>query len=335
MISLNCFVRQVKDELDTVLAAETISALSGRRPSLAPQSAEPGIAGASVHPSTAGRQHGVLSRAAVQQRAIHSLGLLPGAASATAGSDRAPGPARGANRRAGVRWLRTLAWPSALAHRWQRRVDAGYTQAARTFRSVQHAAGGLRVRGGVAGRAHACGDGMLLEMCIGPLVQHEMSTAPQMHERLRADDVLIADRGFSSYVHLALLVQQGLHRVFRVHQRKKVSFKRGRARAKELPARRRNWNPNPRLIRAIGPNEQVVRDFKCNAPTPKWMQQATYEALPETIEVRELRYWIKRKGFRAREVILVTTLTDEQTYPANELIDLYGDRWQVEVTCAA
>ena len=179
-------------------------------------------------------------------------------------------------------------------------------------------------------RLHA-GTGMLLEMCIGPLVQHEMSAVPRLHKRLRAGDVLIADRGFSSYAHLALLVQQGLHGVFRVHQRKKVSFKRGRAREKELPARRSNWNPNPQLIRAHGANDQVVRYFKCNTPKPKWMAQATYDALPETIEVRELRYQVARKGCRTREVILVTTLTDAQTYPAEELIEHYGDRWQVEV----
>ena len=98
-----------------------------------------------------------------------------------------------------------------------------------------------------------------------------------------------------------------------------------------MPARRSNWHPNPQRLRAIGPNDQVVRYFKCNTPKPKWMERAAYEALPEAIEVREIRYWIKRLGFRTREVILVTTLTDERTYLADELIALYGDRWQVEV----
>lgn len=32
-----------------------------------------------------------------------------------------------------------------------------------------------------------------------------------------------------------------------------------------------------------------------------------------------------------RVVAGATTLTDEQTYPVQEMIDLYGDRWQVEV----
>ena len=36
------------------------------------------------------------------------------------------------------------------------------------------------------------------------------------------------------------------------------------------------------------------------------MEQADYDALPESITVRELRYQITRPGFRTREVTLVT-----------------------------
>src|SRR5690606_37433896 len=38
----------------------------------------------------------------------------------------------------------------------------------------------------------------------------------------------------------------------------------------------------------------------------------------------------ERTGFRAFEVPLVTTLLDPQLYPAEELAQLYFDRWRVE-----
>ena len=36
-------------------------------------------------------------------------------------------------------------------------------------------------------------------------------------------------------------------------------------------------------------------------------------------------------GFRTRSVTLVTTLTEANTYPADEIRALYGQRWQVEL----
>ena len=60
------------------------------------------------------------------------------------------------------------------------------------------------------------------------------------------------------------------------------------------------------------------------------MTPEQYAALPESLLVRELRYTIKRRGFRVREVTLVTTLLDPQRYPATELAQLYLRRWRIE-----
>ncbi|HTN73622.1 MAG TPA: transposase [Pirellulaceae bacterium] len=50
--------------------------------------------------------------------------------------------------------------------------------------------------------------------------------------------------------------------------------------------------------------------------------------------MRELCYQITRRGHRAREVSLVTTLLDSERYPAAELAELYGQRWQIETDFA-
>ena len=73
------------------------------------------------------------------------------------------------------------------------------------------------------------GSGMLLEVFAAPLRVHDMSQVAQVHPALRSGDVLIADRGFCSYVHLALLLQRQVQAVLRIHQKQIVNFTPGRA----------------------------------------------------------------------------------------------------------
>ena len=51
-----------------------------------------------------------------------------------------------------------------------------------------------------------------------------MSGVAKLHPRLDAGDVLVGDRGFCSFAHLALLLERGIHGVFRIHQRQIVDF---------------------------------------------------------------------------------------------------------------
>jgi hypothetical protein len=46
-------------------------------------------------------------------------------------------------------------------------------------------------------RTHT-GTGMLLDLFIGRLVRHVMTSVPRMHEQLQAGTVLVADGGFWS-----------------------------------------------------------------------------------------------------------------------------------------
>lgn len=64
------------------------------------------------------------------------------------------------------------------------------------------------------------------------------------------------------------------------------------------------------------------------------MTAEEYAALPVTLTVRETRYRVERRGFRVREITLVSTLLDAEAYPAEELADLYLRRWRVETDLA-
>jgi hypothetical protein len=177
------------------------------------------------------------------------------------------------------------------------------------------------------------GTGMLLRVLTAPLRTHDMAQASQLHDELQPGDVVLADRGFCSYAHLALLIQAGLHAVFRLHQKQLVSFRIGRMHVPPSPPFPRlkgaRGLPRSRWIKWLGRLDQQVEYFKPKE-CPSWMSAEAYDALPASVTVRELRYQIAQPGCRTREVTLVTTLLDPQHYPAIELAELYGQRWQIE-----
>jgi hypothetical protein len=178
------------------------------------------------------------------------------------------------------------------------------------------------------------GTGMLQKTLVAPLRTHDLAQAWMTHPELKPGDVLVADRGFCSYAHLAQLVQAGLHGVLRLHQKIIVDFQIGRMHLPPSPPFPK-WKgvaglPRSRWVKWLGHCDQQVEYFK---PThrPKWMTAEAYAALPASIMVRELRYSVSQPGFRTREITLVTTLLDPVQYPAAELAQLYFDRWRIEV----
>jgi hypothetical protein len=53
--------------------------------------------------------------------------------------------------------------------------------------------------------------------------------------------------------------------------------------------------------------------------------------VPEELTVRVLRVKLDIPGFRTQTVTLVTTLSDAEAYPAQELAALYLRRWRIEL----
>jgi Transposase DDE domain len=174
--------------------------------------------------------------------------------------------------------------------------------------------------------------GLLLRMVSSPLRTHDMSQAHRVHEALEPNDVVVGDRGFCSYAHLALLKLAGVFGLFRIHQRTIVDFRKGRPHVSPK-ARRKGQTPtgipSSRWVKSLGKHDQIVEYFKPLAP-PEWMSWEDFARLPDSVLVRELRYRVTVRGFRVREVTVVTTLLDADLYPAQEIAKLYGQRWQIE-----
>ncbi len=170
--------------------------------------------------------------------------------------------------------------------------------------------------------------GMLLRAAAAPLLTHDSKMARDLPD-LAPGDVVVGDRGFSSYVQLAVLAARGVYAVFRVHQRVKVDFTPGRGHRRPEERLNPEGLPRSRWVCALGACDQVVEWLK-PGDWPPWMGPEAYRAIPEALRVRELRYRVTHAGFRTREVTVVTTLLDAAAYPAESVAELYGLRWRVE-----
>jgi hypothetical protein len=184
------------------------------------------------------------------------------------------------------------------------------------------------------GLFHA-GTGPILTRVVAPLLTHDLARLQAVHPRLQEGDGLVADRGLCSYAHLALPVQAGVHALLRVGARTMVDLTPGRPFV--TPGVRRTpavkGIPRFRWLTALGVHDQLVAWLKPKT-CPSWLARETLAALPEALVLREVRYPIGTPGFRTRQITLVTTLLDPESYPVTDLAELYRQRWQIETSLA-
>jgi hypothetical protein len=136
----------------------------------------------------------------------------------------------------------------------------------------------------------------------------ETALLRQLLDRLRAGDVVVADRFHCSYWQIVLLQERGVDVAFRLHQRRDFDFRRGRR---------------------LSADDHIVTWVK--PARPDWMDADTYARLPATLTVRELRFGVAQRGYRTRTIIVATTLLDDGCYTKAALADLYHQRWHVEL----
>ena len=141
------------------------------------------------------------------------------------------------------------------------------------------------------------GTGILLKVMVAPLRSHEMASVGGIHPAMGPGDILVGDRGFCSFAHLAMLIEGGVQAVFRMHQRQVVDFTPGRPHAGPGEKRAAKGLPRSRWIKGLGVLDQVVEWLKPEG-RPEWMTPERYATLPEALTIRELRYRLGRPGFR-------------------------------------
>lgn len=152
-----------------------------------------------------------------------------------------------------------------------------------------------------------CGTtGAVLEVAIAEWRTSEWQLSRQLYARLQRDDVVVADSAYGTYVDLALVRHAKADAVFRKHHARRCDFRRGLK---------------------LGIGDHIVRWQRPQQP-PGSMSRGDFQALPTSLEVREVHLLLQQPGFRPKTIILVTTLLDPKLYPKAKLAQLYQLRWQ-------
>ena len=151
--------------------------------------------------------------------------------------------------------------------------------------------------------------GALLDLIMDNLRSHDLRLFRRLWECLQAGDIVLGDRAYGEYATLAGLPRQQVDVVARLHQRRKVDF---------------------RKAKRLGPNDGLfVWNKGCQQS--EIFTGSEWRQLPNQITVRIIRFTAVIRGFRARRITLVTTLLDPKAYPAEQLAALYARRWRLEL----
>ena len=119
----------------------------------------------------------------------------------------------------------------------------------------------------------------------------------------------MGDRAYGEYATVAGLKQRAVDVIARLHQKRTVDF---------------------RKARRLGKNDGLFT-WKRGYQQSEIFTKQEWSLLPETIQVRILRFIIDVPGFRSHQITLVTTLLDPKLFPAHEQAKAYARRWRLEM----
>ncbi len=151
--------------------------------------------------------------------------------------------------------------------------------------------------------------GAICDIAIGPYEGKETGETALLRTMLdtfNPNEVAVLDRYYCSYMMLALFDARDVHVCTRQHQFRETDFRKGS-----------RLGYNDHLITWIRP--------KC----PAWMTPEEYDQIPETMELREIRFEENEFGYHEAFTV-ITTLTDSKKYSKKDIAELYGCRWEVE-----
>jgi len=156
---------------------------------------------------------------------------------------------------------------------------------------------------------------MVSGMAIGPHSGKETGELALMRElldQLDPDDILLTDRYFCSYFMIALLLHRNIDFVARLHHARKEDGYR---------------------IRRLGKKDYLIEWRR--PKKPDWMDQQTYDRMPESLTLRQIEVNVAEPGFRVESLVVVTTLIDAKEYSSVDIGELYHQRWLAELDIRA
>lgn len=148
------------------------------------------------------------------------------------------------------------------------------------------------------------GSGAVLDLAFGRFNgkgSDEQTLLRSLSGMFEEGDIILGDAFFPSYIFVAEMLEKGVDILM-----EQIG---GRLRSVDF-----------RLGTSLGTRDHVIEYSKPRVK-PDWIEKARFDALPETIVVRE---------FKAKGKVFVTTLIDSKVYSKHSLTALYKHRWEIE-----
>ena len=150
--------------------------------------------------------------------------------------------------------------------------------------------------------------GAVLSLAQGNLHQSELALFASLVAQLTQGDIVLGDRQFGCYAAVARLRSLGVDFVGRTTRR--------------IDGRRRSQR--------LSKNDWLFTWKKPTQASP-WLALAQWLGLPAELQMRAVRGRVSCRGFRVREITVVTTLLDPKLYPPEEILCAYLRRWRLEM----
>jgi hypothetical protein len=138
--------------------------------------------------------------------------------------------------------------------------------------------------------------------------QSELGMLRTLWNMFLPGDIFLADRLMCAWTEMVMLKQRGVDCVCRFTSHRKADFRRGKR---------------------LGKGDHIVTWLK--PPKPRSIDRETYNALPESLVIRECRVRVEQPGFRIKTLIVATTLLDADEFTKDDLAQLYRARWNAEL----
>jgi hypothetical protein len=153
--------------------------------------------------------------------------------------------------------------------------------------------------------------GTMLSYRVGNKHTHELRLLRQQRELFKPGDIFLGDKGFCSYYDVSKFKDQGVDSVITLARRTPVS--------------------EAESVKVLGDNDRLIHWEKPAKNKQTSYSESDWDALPETLLLRQIKVIVTQPGFRVSSFYIITTLLDATLYPASDIADLYFQRWDVEL----
>jgi hypothetical protein len=130
-------------------------------------------------------------------------------------------------------------------------------------------------------------------------------------DTFKAGDIFLGDKGFCSYFDVSSFKDRGVDSVITLARRHPVT--------------------ESESVKVLGENDLLIHWKKPVRSKASSYSKEDWEGLPETLLLRQIKVTVNQPGFRVTTFYIITTLVDAVEYPADDIAELYFQRWDVEL----